>query len=126
MKGMHRRSGKPLDGTAHLIQSISDILSTPIGSRVMRRDYGSLLPELVDAPAHAATRLAVFAATAIALGRWEPRLSLTKIAFNVGATRGQFELELEGDRLDVPSGGGAVSLTVPLNLSASSSSPAFA
>lgn len=126
MKGMHRKSGKLLDGTAHLIQSIGDILSTPIGSRVMRRDYGSLLPELVDAPANSATRLAVFAATAIALGRWEPRLQLTKIGFRVGELRGQFELELEGKRLDIPGDGGAASLTVPLNLSAPPSSPAFA
>jgi phage baseplate assembly protein W len=125
MKGMHRSTGKPLDGTAHLIQSIGDILSTPVGSRVMRRDYGSLLPELVDAPANPLTRLAVFAATAIALAKWEPRLKLTKVGLSVGLAPGQFELELDGQRLDLP-GAPAATLAVPLNLSASSASPAFA
>lgn len=125
MKGMNRTSGAAIDGTLHLIQSIGDILSTPIGSRVMRRDYGSLLPELVDAAANASGRLAVFAATAIALKKWEPRLRLTKVGLELGASSGQFELQIEGDRLDLPPTAAAVTLAVPLSLS-SSRSPAFA
>uniref|UniRef100_UPI0026076D20 ATPase domain-containing protein n=1 Tax=uncultured Sphingobium sp. TaxID=316087 RepID=UPI0026076D20 len=31
---------------------VRDILTTPIGSRLMRRDYGSLIPELIDQPAN--------------------------------------------------------------------------
>ena len=34
----------------HIDQSIGDILSTPIGTRVMRPDYGSRIPRLVDRP----------------------------------------------------------------------------
>jgi len=126
MKGMNRTVGKAIDGTAHLIQSIGDILSTPIGSRVMRRDYGSLLPELVDAAANPSGRLAVFAATAIALKRWEPRLKLTKVGLELGDTPGQFTLQLEGIRTDLPPAGAAASLTVPLSILAASRSPAFA
>jgi hypothetical protein len=55
MIGMDAVTGKPMYDTAHLSQSIGDILSTPIGSRVMRRDYGSALFELVDAPGNALT-----------------------------------------------------------------------
>ena len=47
MIGMARTSGAILTGDAHLAQSVADILTTPIGSRVMRREYGSLLFELV-------------------------------------------------------------------------------
>lgn len=126
MKGTNRHNGAALDGTAHLIQSIGDILSTPIGSRVMRRDYGSLLPELVDAAANPSGRLAVYAATAIALRRWEPRLKLTKVALERAGADGQFVLKLDGQRLDLPPAGAAASLSVPLSISAASRSPAFA
>ena len=55
----------------HLRQSVADILSTPIGSRVMRRDYGSLVPALLDQPDNNATQARLRAAVASALMRWE-------------------------------------------------------
>ncbi len=39
MKGMSAETGKALEGLEHLKQSITDILTTPIGSRIMRREY---------------------------------------------------------------------------------------
>ena len=126
MNGMDRVTGAAIDGTLHLVQSIADILSTPIGSRVMRRDYGSLLPELIDAAANPSGRLAVYAATAIALKRWEPRLRLTKVGLELGRSPGQFKLQIEGTRLDLPPAAAAASLSVPLTLSAASRSPDFA
>ena len=120
MIGVDRHTGKPLDGTAHLAQSIGDILRTPIGTRTMRRDYGSLLPELVDAPANEATRLAVFAATAIALARWELRIRLAKVALDLGEIAGQFLLLLEGARTDLPAQTDrALALSIPLDFTAS-------
>ncbi|WP_375666036.1 MULTISPECIES: GPW/gp25 family protein, partial [unclassified Bartonella] len=56
--GMDRTTGKPLTGIDHLRQSILDILSTRIGSRVMRRDYGSRVAELIDAPVNNAFAVA--------------------------------------------------------------------
>lgn len=50
MNGVNSWTGKRLSGTDHLRQSISDILSTPVGSRVLVRDYGSNLFSLVDNP----------------------------------------------------------------------------
>ena len=38
--GMNTQNGRSLTELDHLRQSIVDILNTPIGSRVMRRDYG--------------------------------------------------------------------------------------
>jgi hypothetical protein len=55
MNGMDATTGKALSGIAHLAQRIGDILGTPIGTRVMRRDYGSLWRELIDQPTNAAT-----------------------------------------------------------------------
>lgn len=45
----------------------------------MRREYGSLLSELIDEPDNKATRLKVMSACYMALMRWEPRISLQRI-----------------------------------------------
>lgn len=50
MNGVNCRTGKRLSGAVHLRQSVSDILNTPVGSRVLVRDYGSDLFELLDSP----------------------------------------------------------------------------
>lgn len=116
MTGMSRASGVALGGDGHLLQSIADILTTPIGTRVMRRDYGSLLFELIDQPDNARTRLRLFAAIAVALGKWEPRLAISRIAVAMLAP-GQLEVTLEATRTDSPSGRTANSLarlTLPL------------
>ncbi len=77
---MNRNTGERMGLHAHLHQSVADILATPIGSRVMRREYGSLVPALIDQPDNLATQTRVFAAIASALMRWEPRLQLAKLA----------------------------------------------
>jgi phage baseplate assembly protein W len=79
MRGTNARTGKILSGLAHLRQSIRDILTTPLGSRVMRRNYGSRLFDLVDNPLNEQTLVELFAATAEALIRWEPRLQVTRV-----------------------------------------------
>lgn len=114
MIGMDARTGKRLSGLDHLRQSIADILSTPIGSRIGRRDYGSLLPELIDQPMNAAGRMRIYAATALALLRWEPRIRLTRVTLEPTAQAGAFVLQLEGDRLDVAPANARTRLTVPL------------
>lgn len=113
MIGINRITGQALEGIDHLRQSIVDILTTPLGSRVMRRDYGSLLPSLIDQPDNAATRLRVYAATAAALMRWEPRLRLTRIAMLTGVRPGQVVLDLEGLHI-TPTGTQPVGLQVDL------------
>ena len=76
MTGMNASTGKSLSGPEHLAQSIQDILTTPLGSRIQRRDYGSLLPYLIDHPMNAATQLKLYAASAHAIAKFEPRVSL--------------------------------------------------
>ena len=79
MNGINATTGERLSGIDHLRQSIRDILTTPIGSRVMRRDYGSRLYELVDAPMNGTTLLDLYAATAEALATWEPRIAVQQV-----------------------------------------------
>ena len=87
MLGINAHTGQPLAGLDHLRQSIADILSTPLNTRVMRRDYGSVIPELIDQPLNQTTLLRLYAATAAAVMRWEPRFQISRInlAFNAPA-----------------------------------------
>ncbi len=98
MQGTHAITGQHLAGEAHLRQSITDILTTPVGTRVMRRDYGSRLFELVDAPINRSTLVEIYAATAEALLKWEPRLELSRVRVT-RANPGNVELLLEGTYL---------------------------
>lgn len=95
MRGTDSTTGKPLEGLAHLRQSIRDILTTPIGTRVMRREYGSRLFELVDTPVTPENQIEYIAATAEALDRWEPRISLTRVSLAVDVP-GEVVIDLEG------------------------------
>ena len=99
---MNRTTGLAVTGMDHLKQSVADILTTPLGSRLARRTYGSLLPDLVDQPDNPLTRLRMYAATASALMRWEPRLRVTRVQLASGPAAGQVTLELTGEH--VPTG----------------------
>ena len=82
---MNRQTGQTIPRLAHIIQSVLDILTTPIGTRVMRRSYGSKISDLVDAPGHEVTVLRLIAASAHAINQWEPRARLRRGNLSVGA-----------------------------------------
>ncbi|MEB0012573.1 GPW/gp25 family protein [Glaciimonas sp. Gout2] len=109
MSGMHRSTGRALTGLAHIRQSLADILTTPIGSRVMRRGYGSEVPDLIDQPLHGATTLRIYAATAHAVRLWEPRINLTGLQLQRDAD-GKATLLLDGVAAEQ-----SVQLTVPVS-----------
>ena len=93
--GMNAETGRELTGLEHLKQSIADILNTPIGSRVMRRDYGSRLFELIDAPINRGTVGDIVAETAEALMKWEDRLVVSAVDVT-SAVVGQIVLRITG------------------------------
>lgn len=98
MNGIDATTGKRLSGLDHLRQSIRDILRTPIGSRVMRRDYGSRLFQLIDAPMNRSTLLDLYAATAEALAAWEPRIRVDMVQAT-SAEPGRVVLDIYGEYL---------------------------
>lgn len=110
--GMAATTGTALTGIEHLAQSVGDILTTPVGTRLQRREYGSMLFDLIDQPLNPATRLLIFAATALALARWEPRLRLRRVALD-GNADGAVSLSLEGDLADLTANS-HVLLSVPI------------
>lgn len=94
MIGVDRDTGASVGGIDHLRQSIRDILTTRIGTRVMRRAYGSDIPNLIDRPMTPLLAIDFYAATAIALDRWEPRVRLDRIELT-DARPGRVELSME-------------------------------
>lgn len=95
MNGINAETGKRLSGLDHLRQSIRDILATPKGSRVMRREYGSDLFKIIDRPVNDFFPIEVFRASGEALSRWEPRLELTRVRLE-SAEQGRVVIGIEG------------------------------
>ncbi|MGR6474430.1 GPW/gp25 family protein [Pseudomonas juntendi] len=113
---MNRHNGSSLTTREHIGQSVEDILTTRLGTRIERREYGSLLPELIDHPQNDATRLRIYAATAMALLRWEPRISLSQVQLSVVGLTGKAELDLTGVLVDSNE---PFSMRIPLQLGGS-------
>lgn len=112
---MNRQSGRSIGTLDHLRQSMADVLTTPLGSRVMRREYGSQIPDLIDQPLNGATTLLVYAATAMALMRWEPRVRLSRVQLLPATEHGSADLVIEGVLIDSNE---PFNLQVPLRLGA--------
>ena len=109
--GMSRDTGEALTDLDHIRQSVRDILLTPVGSRVMRRSYGSLLSALIDQPQNEALRLQIMSACYMAILQWEPRIKLTGISYE-SAFDGGMVVEITGSRTDTAQD---FSLTVPVS-----------
>lgn len=95
MIGISATTGRALSGIDHLRQSVRDILTTRVGTRVMRREYGSLVPDLVDAPLNENTMVDLYAETVAALVKWEPRIDVEQVTASIPAP-GRVELSLVG------------------------------
>lgn len=109
--GMSRDTGGALTDLDHIRQSVRDILLTPVGSRVMRRSYGSLLSALIDQPQNEVLRLQIMSACYMAILQWEPRVRLTGISYE-SAFDGGMVVEITGSRTDTAQD---FSLTVPVS-----------
>jgi len=90
---MDKNTGAALDEKNHILQSITDILTTPLGSRVMRRNYGSILFEFIDKPNNEALQLQIISAVIMALTEFEPRIEV--IAANFVNAKHNLTLQLQ-------------------------------
>lgn len=95
MTGINNQTGKSMARADHIRQSITDILFTPIGTRVCREDYGSMLPELIDHPQNGAMNLRLAAASYIAIMFWEPRVIVQRITSSDISTTGKRTIEID-------------------------------
>lgn len=97
MIGMDPKTGRSVQGLDHLYQSIEKILTTPVGTCLQRRNFGSEIFSLVDGPNNPKTRIKLYAATATALMRWEPRLKLSRVSLSSAPqSNGHQAIDIEG------------------------------
>ena len=97
---MNRETGGAISDLDHINQSIADILTTPLGSRRMRPDYGSKLRRFVDLPVTEGWKSAVQAEAARAIGRWEPEFKLEQVRV-LSVLGGQINIQIRGEYLGV-------------------------
>ena len=92
---MNVNTGKTISEIAHIKQSIANILSTPIGSRVMRRDYGSRLFERIDKPINGELIAEIYSDIVEAISTWEPRFEVEQVTLQ-SIDKGKIVIDLEG------------------------------
>ena len=95
---MNITTGADISEINHLKQSISNILTTPIGSRVMRRDYGSNLFNKIDHPVNGELIAEIYLDIVESLFIWEPRFELDQVAVQ-NIENGKITIDLEGSFL---------------------------
>ena len=111
---MNRLTGQPIaDESDHIRQSISDILSTPVGSRVLCRPYGSIVPDLIDYPMNAAYRLRLAGASVMAIARWEHRVIIKSALIDIDQD-GRIGLTIEANRRGGERSGYGINISVPI------------
>jgi uncharacterized protein len=104
--GLSRTDGQVLVGWPHVAQSITTIVTTELGERVQRRDFGARVPGLIDRPQNEETILDFFITIAEALEPrfvegsiyGEPRFILVAVTADM-STPGYISLGLTGDYL---------------------------
>ncbi|MDZ4374911.1 MAG: hypothetical protein U1C74_26325 [Phenylobacterium sp.] len=117
MKALSLAALKPIDGDQALSEAIRTVLFTPVGSRVGRRDFGSLLPELVDQPQNPGTTVLLYGASALALLRWLPVFRLTRVALEQ-LSPGRAHLVIEGHDRTAPDPNALLRFAFPIRLPA--------
>lgn len=94
MAGMNATTGESLTEREHILQSLRTIVLTPVGSRIKRREYGSVIPDLIDQPLNNATMLRLYSATATAIVKWEPRVTLSGLQLNIENEKTVLDLQV--------------------------------
>ncbi|ODN55786.1 baseplate assembly protein [Acinetobacter sp. 51m] len=111
---MSRYNGSELTEIEHIWQSLEDIATTPIGSRVMRREYGTLLANLMDQPISEALYLKIYSTLYTAYVRWEDRIEISQIQV-ADLKKGQLILDIVGF---LKTSGNEVNMSIPLKFGA--------
>lgn len=76
-----------------IVQAILIILSTPLGARLMRPEFGCRIHELIFAPMNISTFMAAERYVEEALAYWEPRIEVIEVRV---LQPGEVEVEVEG------------------------------
>lgn len=100
MTGVDRRTGLAIDNLKSALQSVETILTTRIGERVMRREFGAGILELLGRLMTPALFAAFQTLIATAIDLWEPRFRVRRVLVD-GAVdqirRGEARFRIEVD-----------------------------
>ena len=94
--GISAVTGRLATDWDHTQQSIDKIIRTAIGSRIMRRQFGSELQDLIDAKLIRKNVLAVYSAVAAAIVKWEPRYRMLSGSIASANADGNLALTITG------------------------------
>jgi phage baseplate assembly protein W len=100
MTGIDRRTGAVTDNLSHAYQGVEVILSTRLGSRIMRREFGGGIVELLGRLVTPSLFAAFQQLLATAIDLWEPRFQVRRISANGSASElrlGHVGLTIEAD-----------------------------
>lgn len=81
--GIDRDTGLPLSGLDHVRQSLQVIFTTAIGQRVIRRTFGSAVPDVLGRNLVTPTLTRFWLAVTMAVDLWEPRLRVVQVLYPV-------------------------------------------
>lgn len=94
--GLDRATGAVLTDWPHCVQSIQDILTTNLNTRVMRLDYGSGDHTLVDRPGNREVIATWYANAVAAILKWEPGYRVTQFTTDGAGNDGHYTFTLDG------------------------------
>jgi phage baseplate assembly protein W len=101
--GVNAKTGMPLAGFPHVVQSLGKIFATKLGKRIMRRIFGSNAPGLLGQNLTPSTLMKFYMAIIIAIELWEPRFSVKTIIYPGNANsasnlgQGKFGVQISGN-----------------------------
>lgn len=94
-------TGQPIDNDEQLRQKIIDVLTTPIGTRLMRRDYGCGMIDALDMPVTTSTLALAKARIAKALKAFVKNFATLKITITQAIDNFRYAISIIGFRTDV-------------------------
>ncbi|MFX7294381.1 GPW/gp25 family protein [Acinetobacter baumannii] len=109
---MSRNSGSLITEIESIKQSIEDIVTTPLGSRIMRREYGSIVADLIDQPMSEVLKVKIYSAIYTPVSRWEKRISIENLKISDVFSNG-LQLDLEAVHTLT---GQSLNLNIPLQM----------
>jgi len=94
--GVNRETGAILTDWDHCVQSIWDILTTEVGSRVMLLDYGASPADLLDRPGNQQVIALWYSSIVTAIYRWEPGFRIARFILESAGPDGHYTFDIIG------------------------------
>lgn len=97
MAGIDARTGQLLEGWPHVVQSVGILITTMLGSRVMRRYVGSVATLMLGKLVNRRNMLRLMQSIAVAIDLFEPRFKVKSITPTTLDRTGKVSLVIEGE-----------------------------